>query len=752
MTDTSANIENKPLIPLQHYWHVSLKWKWTILLFFLAVVGGVTLFSFLVPQTYTAAGSIWVEEQMNILPFEAIMEFDTTSSSPQSYSQLLQSRALAVRVIEKLKLYENPIFAGNPPKGEKLPGPSDRLFMEQLIRKFRDSISVRPIERTRLLQVTYTDRNPVFASETLNTLFDEYIALIIRQRYETSEQATQILKSQITEVRAEIEESEKRLSDYGSTKNILPLTASEAPTVAKLSEVNKALTEATIERVNKYDYYNQLKSGAITDIQGAQNDSPIQKLRDRYATLTQEYARRLATVRPEYPEMLRLKSEIDSVKGALQEESKKMIEAANADYQAAVNKERSLQRLLEQLRTEAFKASSDSIVYNSLRIELENKKSLLESLSKRQNETDLSSRLKSLEAANIWIVDRASFPLNPTSPNRRLNILVGILVGLAGGIGLASFLEHLNNTVRTSKDVTNSTGLPTLGTIPCFEAEINLKSPKSEYARFLQIISRKGEPAKGRTSRHKRDTSNLELDTTKTRRADQPPQKHIIELITTREPHSIQAESYRSIRTTLLVSSPPGKIRAILITSPLAREGKTATVSNLGITLAQANKRVAIVDADLRKPKQSRIFGLNSGWGLTHFVSSFVDEADLVKPTQIPNLFLVGSGPIPANPIELLTSEKMDILVAFLKKSFDYVLFDAPPLLAVSDALAMGPVIDGVILVIRGGLTPIPALKQAKLKLEAHKIKCLGVILNGIDLAEQDGYYAKQYYQYSKQI
>lgn len=752
MIDPNTSIENKPTISLHHYWHVLLKWKWTALFFFLAVVGGTTLFSFLIPRSYTSSGSIWVEEQMNILPFEDVQRFDATSSSPQSYSQLLQSRALAARVIERLKLYENPAFSGNPPKGQKLPGPSDQIFMEQLILKFQDSISVRPIVGTRLLQVSFTDRDPKFASETLNALFDEYIGLIINQRYEASERASQFLKSQIAAVRSEIEDGEKKLSDYGSAKNILPLTAAETPTITRLAEVNKALTEATINRVNKYDYYNQLKSGAVADISGLSSGSPspVQTLRDRYTTLSQEYARRLATLRPEYPEMQRLKSEIDSVQEALQNESKKMIDAAYADYQAALNKEQSLKGLLEQLRTEAFKANSSSIVYSSLRIELENKKALLESLSKRQNETDLSSRLKSYEAANIWIVDRANFPLAPTFPNKRKNMLMGLLAGLAGGIGSAFFLEYLNNSVKTSKDVTASTGLPTLGVIPSFEAEINPKGPKAEFARLANIVSGKGESKKNKGSGHKNGLRVPNFETGKAGRSEEAPRKNSIELIPVREPHSIQAESYRSIRTTLLVSSPPGKLKAILVTSPLAREGKSVTLANLGVTLAQANKRVVIVDADLRKPKQSRIFGLNAGWGLSHFVTSFIEEADLVRPTEFPNLSLIGSGPLPANPIELLTSEKMDHLIAFLKRSYDYILLDTPPLLAVSDALALGPMIDGVILVTRGGQTPIPALKQAKQKLDTHKLKCLGVIINGVNLVEQDGYYAKQYYHYSK--
>jgi len=225
-----------------------------------------------------------------------------------------------------------------------------------------------------------------------------------------------------------------------------------------------------------------------------------------------------------------------------------------------------------------------------------------------------------------------------------------------------------------------------------------------------------------------------------------------IELIALREPQSIQAESFGSIRTTLLVSSPPGRIKTLLFTSPLAREGKSSTISNLGVTLAEASRRVVIVDSDLRKPRQARIFGVNNsgGPGLSGYLSSSIEPADIIKPTSVPNLHLVPSGHLPANPIEILTSERMDNLVAFLKKNFDFILFDTPPILAVSDALAMGPMVDAIILVARGGHTPIQAMKQAKQKLDVHKLKCQGVIINGVDLVEQDGYYARQYYHYSR--
>ena len=616
------------------------------------------------------------------------------------------------------------------------------------------NISVSSVERTRLVDVSFSNRNPKLAADILNALFDGYIDMIVSKRYAASEQATAFLNTQIAGLRTEIEEKERELNKYGSEKDILPLTAAEAPTVSRIGEVNSALTAATLDRVNKLSAYNQLKAAPLGEIPNAPEGSLIQRLREQYINLSRDYATRLTTVRPEFPAMQRLKSELDAATEALQNETQNLIRNAYNDYQNALVKEQSLQRLLNVQKNEAYRANSNSVVYNSLRIELDNKKSLLESLSKRQSETDVSSRLKGLEALNVWIVDKADYPLRPAFPNKRKNVLMGFLFGLAGGIGLALGLEFLNHTVKTSKDVASSIGVPTLGTIPAFEAESKPKGPKAEFAKLISMLKGKGERKEAKVSRREDDRrvrflkpNGAEVDS-----VGNGMRGSKIELIATREPQSIQAESYRSIRTTLLVSSPPGKIKTILFTSPLAREGKSSTVSNMGITLAEAGKRVVIIDSDLRKPKQARIFGISSGNGpgLSRYLSSHIEPADVVKPTEIPNLQLITSGPLPANPIELLTSEKMDTLIAYLKRSFDFVLFDTPPLLAVSDALAMGPMADAIILVARGGLTPIPALKQAKQKLDAHKLKCLGVILNGVDLVEQDGYYARQYYNYSK--
>jgi len=754
MSTESRPDQNKGLLSqAQHYWHILLKWKWTSLFFFLAVVVAMGLYSFLVEPVYTANGSVWIENNPNILPFEDVQTF-APDSSLQSNARLLQSRALAADTIEKLKLYANPEFAKLPLKVNLSQMPQDPILRERLVQAFLKNVTVTVSDRTRLVDVQYSSGSPQLAADILNALIDGYITMIIEKKYAASEQAAEFLSDQAKELRAKIEEKERELNRYGSERDIMPLTAAEAPAVDRIADVDRALTEATFDRINKYNVYNRMRSAPLGEIPNAPEDSLIESLRSEYVNLNRQYLTRLATVKPEFPAMQRLKSELDAAREALQTETQNLIQNAHNEYQAALQKERSLQGLLESRKAEAFRANSNSVVYNSLRIELDNMKSLLEAILRRQSETDVSSRLDSLEALNVWVVDKADYPLKPSFPDKIKNAVLALIIGMVGGGGLALGLEYLNHTVKTSKDVTNSVSLPTLGFIPAFIADSQLRGPKGELTKIRALFKGESKIPEKQDPRSGRRKAALTLNPRDPdpdsggSRTDHAP----IELIAARDAQSIQAESYRSIRTTLLVSSPPGKIKTILFTSPLAKEGKSATVSNLGITFAEAGKNVVIVDSDLRKPKQAKLFGVLSvsGPGLSQYLVSDIDPKDIIQPTMIPNLSIIPSGPPPANPIELLSSEKMDRLVAFLKRNYDFVMFDTPPILAVSDTLALGPMADTIILVVRGGATPIQALKQAKIKFDAHKLKCLGVVLNGVDMIEEDGYYSRQYYHYTK--
>ncbi|MFC2165966.1 polysaccharide biosynthesis tyrosine autokinase, partial [Acidobacteriota bacterium] len=419
-----------------------------------------------------------------------------------------------------------------------------------------------------------------------------------------------------------------------------------------------------------------------------------------------------------------------------EDEATNMIKGAYSDYQAALKKERSLEEVFNSQRQEANQLNSDAIVYNSLRIEVENKRSLLESLYKRQSETGVAARLRGMRTSNVRIADRAEVPLRPSSPKKKMNIALALLLGLFGGVGLAFLFEYLDNSVKNFEDVEKYSGLPTLGIVPAFSEDGFHKG--YGYGERHKKKERKKKPA---------DASQLALREVYPPKKDDPKEINSVDLITHFSPKSLFSENYRTIRTTLLLSSPEANVKSIIVTSPLPLEGKTTTISNLAITLAQADKNVVIVDADLRKPKQHRLFKIKNLYGLTNYLASDVEIKNLIKTTPVPNLYLINAGPVPPNPSELLGSDKMTHFIENLKHSFDYILFDSPPILALSDALVLGPKTDGVILIVWGGKTSREALKQAKEKLDQLNIKTLGVVLNNVSLKDQD-YYYKQYYQH----
>jgi len=221
-----------------------------------------------------------------------------------------------------------------------------------------------------------------------------------------------------------------------------------------------------------------------------------------------------------------------------------------------------------------------------------------------------------------------------------------------------------------------------------------------------------------------------------------------MDLIVHSSPESSFSEYYRSIRTTVLLSETDAKMRVLAVMSPLPQEGKTATISNLACALAQAGKKVVLIDADLRKPRLHKIFRVKNLNGLTKYLTSNLALKDLLRITPIPTLFLINAGPMPPNPIDLLEFEKMADLIDRLKEIFDFILVDTPPMLGVSDAIVLGPQLDGAILVVRAGKTPREALRQAREKLDAHKIKGMGVIINHAQMRDFDYSYTDSYYEY----
>ena len=741
-------------VNLLDYWRVVWKRRWNAAAIALIVIAVVGFRTFTVTPTYTAKGTLLIEKEPNILTFEEIFQIESFRDDYyQTQYKLLQSRALAENVVERLKLPEKMAAERKPKKGKPARDPKNPAFRRSVIDSFLSRIEVRPVRMTRLVELSFKDNVPEFAAEAVNALFDSFIDMNIEAKYEATEQATEFLTGQIASLRAEIENSEKELQNYGEEKNIIALSDKETTIINKLGELNTALTDAQINRVKKEAYYNEIRNVSPEYFPETLTNPLIQKLREEYARLSREYMKKSETFRPDYPEMQRLKTELETARNLLEAETKNLIKAAYSDYQASLNKEKSLEEVFNKQKQEAFQLNSNSIAYNSLRIELDNKKSMHETLLRRQSETGVAARLRGLRTSNVRVVDKAQVPLSSSSPRKKLNLILALIVGLFGGVGLAFLFDYLDNSVKTSEDVERFGRLPSLGVVPEFSVDgfrkgygygygYGRKEKKDQGSKKMKIA------VKSHTSSNPAGGSDEKKAEALPKAKETRPPLRSIELIALHAPKSSFTESYRLIRTALLLSSADPEMKAIVVSSPLPSEGKSATVSNLAVTLAQAEKKVLLIDSDLRKPRQHRIFGLKNLDGLTNYLTIGVELKALIKPTEIPNLFLINAGPVPPNPAELLGSEKMGKLVKQLKQFFDYILFDSSPLLVVPDALVLAPHTDGLILVVWGGKTPRESLRKAREQLDLMKFRPLGVIINHLNIRDHNYYYKDHYYHY----
>jgi succinoglycan biosynthesis transport protein ExoP len=727
-------------ISLRELWQVFLKRKWIV-----AGVAGTILVitavaSLLTTPVYTAKGQILIEREPNILSFESMFQVEPLSDDYfQTQYKLFQSRSVAGDTIDRLKLTENKAFLDNVLEGRYRTGvdpKTDPLVHRKLVTWFLNKLSVDPLRKTRLVDLSFTYRDPKLAADILNGLIDAYIQMNVDRKFQANSQATDFLTEQITKVRNEIEAKEQDLQEYGQAKNIVPLSSNETSVLQNLSQLNQAWSSARIERINKQTYYNEIKNAGPENIPTAMLNNPVvQRMVEEYNRLAREFARASETFLPDMPRYQQAKADLDAAKKALVDETQNQISRAYQDFQTALANEQALEAQFRQTRGESFQTGKNAIEYNILLSEIQSDRSLLETLMTRKSEADVSSRLKGLGASNIYVVDRAEIPLVPSSPRPVRNTVLGLMIGLFFGLGLALLYENLDVSIKDAEDVRKYSGMPTLGLVPVFPhdgAGRGAAAPGADRSglgeKAAVVWDSIGQKRLGRKAGPGQGT----------------------DLLVQFAPDSTFAEQYRSIRTALLYSMEQTNLKALAVTSPLPQDGKTATVCNLAASLAQAGKKVVLVDGDLRKPRLHAIFRIKNLNGLSKYLMTGQAGDDMLRATPIPTLFVINAGPVPPDPSELLGSERMTALVSRLKGEFDYVLFDTPPALAVSDSLVLGSRLDGAILVVRRGKTPRLALKRAQEKLSAHKIKTLGVVINGVRVRDLDEYHISSYYGYRK--
>ncbi|MDX1776175.1 MAG: polysaccharide biosynthesis tyrosine autokinase, partial [Desulfobulbales bacterium] len=400
----------------------------------------------------------------------------------------------------------------------------------------------------------------------------------------------------------------------------------------------------------------------------------------------------------EHPRMKAALSELQTLQERKNAEIGRIIDSLNNEYQVALAREASLMAALERQKQESLELNKKAIEYGVLKREAEGARELYDLLIRRFKETSVTEEI---DTGNIRIIDRAESAFK-VSPNTRRNFKLAVVVGLMLGLGLAFLLEYLDNTIKTPEELEQVLNMPYLGLIP------------------LMDMNKSGLLRNGFSE----------------------------DLITIKQPRAVASESYRSIRTRIVFSSPEHAPKSMLITSVTGEEGKTLTSANLAITMAQAGSKVILLDCDMRKPRLHRLLGLNRDRGVSNVLVGDCNLDEVIVETKIPNLHAISCGPIPPNPSELLGSSAMVNLIAGLGREYDRIVIDSPPLAAVTDAIVLAKIVDGTVVVLQANSTPKEMAKNVLHHLQVVKAHILGVVLNKVDLQKNAYYYRQNYYHY----
>jgi polysaccharide biosynthesis transport protein len=726
---------------LREYWRVVERRKWLILAcVVLAITVSVVYTSRLTP-IYQATAQLEIDmENANVLPYQ---DFNNNNQGNNygEYEEFLQtqirhitSRSLAQRVVIAEGLDRKTDVQPQQNKSRLaallsfLPGqkdtdtavqpPTKEEKLQQAIDEVVGNLQATPAKNTRVVEISYSSPNPKAAAKIANAITREYIEYNFLAKYDATVRATDFLQKQMMDLKAKVAQSESDLTDYARRHDILNTTDKQNVVLQTLGEINSKLTEARAARMDKESVYRTLTKSTTTENfpQGLRTPL-IETLEKGLMNDEQDLAKLTIQLGPSMPQVKQLESRVREARKQLQHERQLAIENASKEYETAMAREKLLAAAFETQKTQANQLNEASIQYNIIKREAETNKQLYDGLLQRMKEAGVAAGLKS---SNIRVVDQAEVPVAPASPSLKKNLTMALMLGLLGGLGLVFFLNYMDNTVKTPDDVEDILGLPSLGLIP------SLQSSRGRYG-YLHAYG------KGKTHTKALTTQGVELAS----------------LIAG---SSLIAEAYRGLRTALLLSNPDNPPKIIMVTSPKAREGKTTTVCNTALCLAQTGKKVLIIDCDLRRPQIKKIFHEN-GNGLSEYLTGQVDFVEVMQESSIPNLSIVHAGTTPPNPGELLGSLRMKDAILAVSKIFDYILIDTPPLMSVTDPLIMAPMADGVILVIKGAKNPPEILKRAKKSLDLVHARILGVLCNNVDLHSSSyNYYYHQYSEYSSYV
>ena len=580
------------------------------------------------------------------------------------------------------------------------------------------NLTAEPLEDTRMLVVSYSHTDPDLAASVANTIARVFIEKTFNNSTEKFTKTSDWLKTTTNELKSKVEIAEEKLANYTREHNLLSPDGKMTLTAGKLTHLHDQLTRVEGERMLKESLYEEVKAGRVAQLPEAFSDPKIQELQKKLNELEVSRAQLDVKYGPDNPRVVEVKQQMAVLQGQLDASRGQLEGRLKADYERAVRDEALLNGAMEHTKSEAVQENQDSIQYGMLKSEVETAKQLYVDFLQKTSQANVQV---AEQHNNMRVIEPAQVPSSPVGPQRLRSIMIGLFLSLLGGLGVAFVLERFDNTIKTVEDVNRYAQLPALGVIPAIDS----RSPRkfNPYRKAKAIGSG---PAAARV---------------------QDPQRQSVQL-TALNNRSSAAEAYRGLRTSVLLSAAGGPPKVVMVTSGQPGEGKTTTVVNTAISLAQLGSSVLIIDADLRRPTTHKVFGVEGLSGLSSYLSRDITIDSVIQKLSIPNLSLIPCGPIPPNPAELVSSEKMKEMLRILCQRYDHILIDSPPLMHVTDPVIISTLVDGVILVVHGGKSTREVVKRARQELASVGAKVFGVVLNNLDLKREgyDEYY--YYYQY----
>jgi len=712
------------------------------------VIAGIVMCSTLVsvmvsiksPKIYEAITKINVERATpQIMTFKDLVNdsFDYEMFI-ETQLRILQSNTVALQTIDGMHLASNEGFVGKQagPAPDPL-RPRSEAETNGLIGRFLGDLRVTRIRGSQIVEIHFMCFDPVLAAKIADQLAENYINHNLETKVQGTIKASEWLQRNLDELRVKLDKSEEALVAYERANSILMLSNGNddhSTTKDRLDDANKQLMVAESDRRAAESKWKVLQQSGPTGL--IQDSSPLSTLQAKLSEASQVFEEAQREYDVNHPKYIKAKAQREAAQTDLDREVQRQVSQVQAQFQLTEEKEQSIRKMFADVKGEAQAESNKLIEYNILKRDVDSYRDLYNNMETRLKEARIGSGLSS---SNISIVDRAQVPGVPSLPRTGQNISLGIVVGLMMGLAASFLRDFLDNTVKTPDDVEQMAGLPNLGVIPGISPGLVRAAYYSGYGLGK---SKHKELAPGET-----ETLAGDKDTKAIVGLCRP------ETVTLSHPHSSIAESFRALRTALLLANSGMPPRTILVTSGLPSEGKTTIAINVAITLAQRGGRVLLVDADLRRPSVHRhLMGSRKSRdempGLSHYLTGNSPLSDCIQPSGlIPNLEVMMAGSIPPNPAELCSSEPMRKLLHDLREEYSHVIIDSPPLLSVTDSTILSVQTDGVLLVSRSGFSTRDSLRRAKKLLEHVNSRLLGVVLNDLNLAV-DGYYYYYYYGY----